>query len=80
MVSPPMFVTRFRFPAAGGGQLVWSTLLGQEGFPSANGVAILIDHDDVAVVVHRQNGDGTVVLDDFSTGGIAAGHAHLIGA
>ncbi|HVK09511.1 MAG TPA: hypothetical protein VM597_12110, partial [Gemmataceae bacterium] len=34
------FVTRFRFPAAGGGQLVWSTLLSDGGFPSANAVAV----------------------------------------
>jgi hypothetical protein len=44
MVSPTdwqsAFASQFRFPAAGGGGLVWSTLLGGPGFQGATGVAI----------------------------------------
>src|SRR5206468_255997 len=32
--------SQFRFPAAGGGGLVWSTLLGGPGFQGATGVAM----------------------------------------
>src|SRR4051794_1067874 len=43
-------------------------------------MAVLIDHDDVGVVVHRDNGDRTVVLDDLAPGDVTAWHPHIVGA
>ena len=38
--------------------------------PPAHRVAILVDHDDVGVLVDGENRDGTVMLDDFASGGV----------
>jgi hypothetical protein len=45
----------------------------------ADRMAVLIDQDDVGVVIHREHGNRTEVLDHLSACGVAAGHAHLIG-
>jgi len=42
--------------------------------------AVLVDHRNVVVVVHRHNGHRTVVLDDFTFRDIATRHPYLVPA
>jgi hypothetical protein len=53
---------------------------GQLPQPSAERVAVLIDHRDVAVVVHGHHGHRAEVLDDLSGDELAAGHPDPIAA
>ena len=48
--------------------------------PPADRMAVLVDHDDVVVVVQRQDGDRAVVLDDFAARDVAVRHPDLVGA
>jgi len=41
-------------------------------------VAVLIDHSDVVVIVHRDDGYRAVVLDHFSCRDVAARHSHPV--
>jgi hypothetical protein len=43
-------------------------------------VAVLIDHRDVAVVVHRHHGHSAEVLDDFPGDVFAPRHPHPVAA
>jgi hypothetical protein len=43
-------------------------------------VAVLVDHRDSAVVVHRDDHDRAKVLDDFSGHDLAAGHPDPVSA
>ncbi|COZ63205.1 Uncharacterised protein [Mycobacterium tuberculosis] len=51
---------------------------GQFPKPPTIGVAVLINHRDVAVVVHRHNGYGTEVLDDLTRHNTPTRHPHLV--
>ena len=54
------FVTRFRFPAAGGGSLLWSTLFGAPGNQHAND--IVVDSTGAAIII-----GGTAVNNPITT-------------
>src|SRR6185436_9465731 len=45
------FLTRFRFPASGGGSLVWSTLVGGTGFAGQFAESVLVDASGDVIVV-----------------------------
>ena len=51
---------------------------GQLPQPSTEGVAILVDHRDAAVVVHRDDGHRAVVLDDLARHDLPAGHPDMV--
>ena len=63
------FLTRFRFPASGGGSLVWSTLVGGTGFAGQFAESVVVDASGDVIVVGSDTAGSFPTTDRWRTSG-----------